>query len=320
MSNKIHSEIIVDSSTLPSDPISSQRSEYLVDFKKYIDSKNCYNSGPLNDAKIESIQAKVAYQCKMQILMEKRELSWSKKPNKKRLNRSVKPTFNMWTDYHFQLPILSDKRSEQKRPLPEHDYTTSCETCQGQGSIKCSSDHCHYGTENCLSCNQGRQSDGSQCPRCKNGVIECKICNGKGRLRCLNCDGCGAFHHSAILYVWWETRTSTWFYQNSFLPEDKIVQANKISLWSKSETPWTKESSIENFLQSINEQNSTVPLKAHVIKDYKEKHLNDTINSNNQMRRLICEIERLDFKEIEYSLKSKYLNKKYPERGKTIFK
>jgi hypothetical protein len=315
MSNKIHSEIIIDPTKL-SVP---QSSEYLVDFKKYIDSKSCYHSGPLNHAEIKHVQPKVAYQCKMKILMEERGVIWSEKPTKQRLNRSEKPIFDMWTNYQFQLPISSEKRSEQKRPLPEHDYTTNCETCQGQGSIKCSNHRCHYGTENCLSCTQGQKSDGSQCSRCKNGLLECKTCNSKGRLSCSNCNNCGAFHHSAVLHVWWETRTSTWYYQNSFLPEEKIAQANKISLWSKSETPWTKESSIENFLQSINEHNVTVPLKVNVIKDYKEKHLNDTIKLKNQMRRLICDIERLDFEEIEYALEPKYLNKSDPTRGNHSF-
>lgn len=319
MANEIHPEIIVDASKLSTNlsfqTDSSESSEYLIDFKKYIDSKNCYYSGPLKHAEIQSVQPKVAYQCKMKILMEERAVSWSQKPTKQRLNRSIKPTFNMWTDYQFQLPVSSEKRSEQKRSLPEHDYTTSCDLCQGQGGIKCSNHRCNYGTENCLLCTHGRKSDGTQCSRCKNGLIECKTCNGKGRLGCTKCDGLGAFRHSAILYIWWETHTSTWYYQNSFLPEEIIAQANKISLWSKSETPWTKESSIENFLQSLNEQNSTIPLKANVIKDYREKHFNDAIKVKNQMRRLICEIERLDFDDVEYTLRQKYFNKKDPTRG-----
>jgi hypothetical protein len=320
MSNKIHPEIIIDASTLPSESSSIQSSKYLVDFKKYIDSKNCYYSGPLNYADIKSIQPKIAYQCKMKILMEERGVCWSQKPIKQRLNRSVKPIFDMWTDYQFQLPLSSDKRSEQKRSLPEHDYTTNCEVCKGQGNTICSSHRCNDGKEICLFCIQGLKSDGTRCSHCKNGLIECKTCSGRGRLECSNCDSCGAFYHSAILYVWWETRTSIWYYQNSFLSEEKIAQANKISLWSKSETPWAKDLSIEDFLQSINEQNSIIPLKDNLIKDYKEKHLNDTMKLKNQMRRLICEIERLDFEEIEYTLQPKYLNKNDPTRGKNSFK
>jgi hypothetical protein len=60
-------------------------------------------------------------------------------------------------------------------------------------------------------------------------------------------------------------------------------------------------------------------LKVNVIKDYKEKHLNDTIKLKNQMRRLICDIERLDFEEIEYALEPKYLNKSDPTRGNHSF-
>jgi len=319
MSNKVNSDIVIDASKLPI-TTTSQPSKHLVELKNYIDSKSCYYSGALNHAAIKSIQPKVAYQCKMKILMEEREVSWSKKPTKQRLDRPEQPTFDIWTDYQFQLPISSDKKSEQKRPLLEHDYTVNCEVCQGEGNTNCTNHRCINGSENCLSCTQGHKSDGSPCSLCKNGLVECKTCHGKGRLTCLKCDGCGAFYHSAILYVRWETRTSTWYYQNSFLPEEKIAQANKITLWSKSETPWTKESSIADFVQTINEENHSVPLKANVIKDYKEKHLNDTITLKNKMRRLVCDIERLDFEEIEYILESKYLNKKDPSRGKRSLK
>jgi hypothetical protein len=66
----------------------------------------------------------------------------------------------------------------------------------------------------------------------------------------------------------------------------------------------------------MNESNLAIPLKTNLIKDYKEKHLNETMKLKNQMRRLICEIERLDFQEIEYTLEPKYLNKKNPTKGK----
>ncbi|CAF0877366.1 unnamed protein product [Adineta steineri] len=314
MSNKVHTEVIIDASKLPS-TTNFETSKHLLDYKKFIDSKSLYYSGPLNNAKVKSIQPKVAYQCKMNILMEERELIWSKKPSKKRQNHCIQPIFDIWSDYQFQLPLLSDKKPEQKRSLTEHDYTTNCEACQGQGSINCTNHRCINGSEKCLSCTQGRKSDGTQCPSCKNGLVNCKTCNGKGRLQCTKCEGCGAFYNSAVLHVSWETRTSTWYYQNSFLPEEKIAQADKISLWSKSETPWTKESTIEDFVHTINDQNSNVPLKANVIKDYKEKHLNETIKLKNKMRRLICDIERLDFEEIEYILESKYLNKHDPSKG-----
>jgi hypothetical protein len=305
MSNKIHSEEVVNDG--------NKLSKYLVDFKNYIDSKKCVSSGPLNHAEITKSEPKVAYQCKMKILMEERGLSWSEKPTKQRVNHSIKPIFDIWTDYQFQ---LADKRFEQKRPLPEHDYTTDCETCQGQGTIQCNNHRCNHGTETCLECTEGRKSDGSRCSHCKDGLIECKTCNGRGRVGCIKCDSCGAFLHSVILYVSWEIRTSTWYYQNSFLPEEIIAQTNKISLWSKSETPWTKDSSIEDFLQSLNEPNSAISLKTNLIKDYKEKHLNETLKLKNQMRRLICDIERLDFQEIEYTLEPKYLNKRDPTKGK----
>jgi hypothetical protein len=313
MSNKIHSKIILDAN----ESLASSSSKYLDDFKTYIDSKKCYSSGPLNQAEIRNVEAKIVYQCKMKILMEERGLSWSQKPTKQRLSRSVKPTFDVWNDYQFQLPLPSDKRSEQKRPLPEHDYTTDCEACEGQGSIKCSNHRCNNDNETCLACNKGYKSDGSRCVQCRDGLVQYQICHGRGRLGCSKCASCGVFHHTAIS---WETRISTWYYQNSFLPEEIIAQADKIPLWSKSETLWTKDSSIENFLQSLDESHSTIPLKTNIIKDYKEKHPNETLTLRNQMRRFLCDIERLDFQEVEYILSLKYLNPHDSTRGKFSLK
>ncbi|UJR09062.1 hypothetical protein I4U23_013310 [Adineta vaga] len=308
MPSKVYTDTNVDPSK---EPIS----KHLINFKRYIDSKGCYYSGPLDHAQVGNIQPKVAYECKMQILLEKREITWTKKVTKQRIHHSIQPTIDIWLDYQFQLPISSDKRSEQKRTLSEHDYTSNCETCQGQGNLTCTNHRCGNGSEKCLSCNQGQKSDGSQCSLCKDGLLTCKTCNGKGRLQCMKCEGYGAFLHSATLFVRWETRTSIWFYQNSFLPEEKIAQANKVSMWSKSETPWTKESSIEAFVQTLNDQNSSVPLKVNVIRDYTEKHLNEVTKIQSQMRRLVCDIERLDFEEVEYVLEAKYSNKKDPSRG-----
>lgn len=308
MTNKIHPNLPIDGNK----SIPNSSSKYLVDLQDYINSKRCYSSEPLNQAEIQSIEPRVAYQCKIKILLEQREVSWSEKPTKQRLDRSSKPIFDLWNDYQFQLPNISEKKFEQKRALIEHDFTTNCEVCQGQRTIKCHNQRCTNGNEICLSCTQGLRSDGSSCPQCKNGSIPCELCRGKGQLDCLPCTSFGAFHHSAVLHVWWELRTSIWYYQNSFLPEEIIDQAHKISLWSKSETPWTQDSSIEDFLQSLNESQSNVPLKTNIIKDYREKYLHEAM----KMRRLICDIERLDFEEIEYALGPKYLNKQNPTRGK----
>ncbi|CAF0807465.1 unnamed protein product [Adineta ricciae] len=311
MANKVHTEIIID----PSQLSPRESSKHLDELKRYIDSKSCYYSGPLNHAQITKIETKAAYQCRMKILFENRELSWTKKATKKRINHSIQPVFDIWLDYQFQLPISSEKKSEQKRSLSEHDYTSNCEVCQGEGNLTCTNHRCVNGSEKCLSCSQGLKSDGTRCSLCKDGLIICITCNGKGRLQCTKCEGCGAFLHSATLRVWWETRMSTWYYQDSFLPEDKIAHVNKVSMWSKSETPWTKESAIEDFVRTINEDNSSVPLKSNIVRDYKDKHLNETMKLSNQMRRLECDIERLDFEEIEYMLEAKYMNKKDFSRG-----
>ena len=311
MAHKIHPEVLLDVTKI--NPKSS--SKYLIDFQNYINSKRCYSTEPLNQAEIQAIKPCAAYQCKIKILLEQRQVTWSVKPTKQRLSQSTKPTFDFWNDYQFQLPTSAEKKSEQKRSLSEHDYTTDCQACQGQGTIQCVNQRCIDGNEICLACNKGLRSDGSACPQCKNGFVQCQTCRGRGRLDCAQCDSCGVFHHSAVLQVWWEVRTSIWHYQNSFLPEEIIDQEDKISLWSKSERPWTQNSSIENFFQSLDEFQSTVPLKVNLIRDYREKYLYETM----KMRRLTCDIERLDFEEIEYTLASKYHNEKDSMRGTLMF-
>jgi hypothetical protein len=47
---------------------------------------------------------------------------------------------NMW-DYNFALP-LTDKKSKQKRNLPEGNYLTRCSNCRGKCFVTCTNYEC----------------------------------------------------------------------------------------------------------------------------------------------------------------------------------
>ncbi len=48
---------------------------------------------------------------------------------------------NRW-DYHFDLPS-TDKKSRQKRNLPEGNYLTRCSNCRGKCTVTCTNSMCN---------------------------------------------------------------------------------------------------------------------------------------------------------------------------------
>jgi len=76
------SELPLDVSKLPETTDVLQREEEsprqlpqpLAEFKQYADAKWCYYSKPIENAEIINVQSKVAFQCRMTILMETRYL------------------------------------------------------------------------------------------------------------------------------------------------------------------------------------------------------------------------------------------------------
>ena len=119
------------------------------------------------------------------------------------------------------------------------------------------------------------------------------------------------------LRVQWFPRISTWFYQNSFLNEKKIAKGQLTLIWSAKEV-WSKQTPIEYLVQTINEAVPEIPLRANIIKDYHEKHLAPTLTLENQMRRLECSVEQLNFEEVQYQMGENYVNKREPTKGMTI--
>ena len=74
-------ETLSNPSFLPNEPAARQLPKHLVDFKQYVDSKFCYNSGPLERAELISVEHKFAYQGQMNILMEARYVDWKEEPH-----------------------------------------------------------------------------------------------------------------------------------------------------------------------------------------------------------------------------------------------
>jgi hypothetical protein len=134
-------------------------------------------------------------------------------------------------------------------------------------------------------------------------------------VRCPKCNDLGGFCHLPTLRIKWFPRLSTWIYQNSFLHKKRISKGKRTCIWSSRQEVWSKESSIEYFIQTINEDIPDIPLKFNLIKDYNEKHLIPMRDLNNRMRRIQCSIERMDFEEIEYTMGDNYQNKQDPTKG-----
>jgi hypothetical protein len=228
--------------------------------------------------------------------------------------RGGNPVGDIWNDYHFELPS-SDKTSKDEQALPHCNYSTRCDQCRGKGLETCNGYGCNgSGWVSCTQCNgRGRTETTTQiiiCG-CHNGKIRCSVCKGGGKVHCSTCKGCGGFYHSASLRAEWHTRLATWYCQNSFLPEKKIAKAQRVLFWTNKQQPWSKDSSIHEFVRSLqqDEVQEKIQLKANLINEYQNKHLNPTSGVNNRMRRLICTIERLDFDEVHYTIDNKYVNK-----------
>jgi len=110
---------------------------------------------------------------------------------------------------------------------------------------------------------------------------------------------------------------TTWYCQNSFLPEKQIEKAARVVFWTNKQQPWSKDAPINEFVCSLqqDEVHENIQLKMNLIREYQEKHLNRTLGVNNRMRRLVCTIERLDFEEVQYTLDKQYVNKQTSALG-----
>ena len=83
---KVAPELILNANQLPDTTDAPQMVQTppkelpkpLVDFRNYLKSKCCYYSKPIENAELISVQPKIAYQCRMKILMETRKLRTEK--------------------------------------------------------------------------------------------------------------------------------------------------------------------------------------------------------------------------------------------------
>ncbi|CAF1466211.1 unnamed protein product [Didymodactylos carnosus] len=150
--NKVDSELILDAKQLPDTTVTSQMNQAppkefpkpLADFKKYLESKFCYYSKPIEKAELVSVQPKIAYQCQMKILMETRKLRTEKTPYRWDTNtvlgshslgrffenaeHSGETVGDIWNDYRLSLPS-ADKFSKTYALSDSVSYTR-CTKCR----------------------------------------------------------------------------------------------------------------------------------------------------------------------------------------------
>jgi hypothetical protein len=119
--------------------------------------------------------------------------------------------------------------------------------------------------------------------------------------------------------VEWHTRKSTWYCQNSYLPDKRIRKGTRRLFWSTGTVPWSKASLISNVAESIVETTPDIDLKMSVRNHYNDKHLRKIEKKDNAMRRLECIIERMDFEEIKYTMGENYVNKQDSNLGIDIY-
>lgn len=335
--SQIHPEIVLDPSQLPAADVKRPLPKPLADFKTYVDSKCCFHSAPMEGAQLVQVYPKVAYKCQMKTLLEVRSEHWKEEPatwnHETRLasttlgrwledtRRGGAPVGNIWNDYHFELPA-GDEKSSKEQALPQCSYQSRCVQCRGKGLTSCSSSECGgSGWVRCTRCNgRGRTETSTQiiiCG-CRDGKMPCSKCKGGGKVHCPKCKGYGGFFHSVRLRAEWHTRISTWYCQNSFLPEKQIDKAKRTLFWSNTRQPWSKEAAFDGFVSVLqqDEAQENVSLRNTLKNEYEEKHLKPVLQAHNRLRRVACTIERLDFEEVHYTLDDMYVNKKDSALGK----
>lgn len=199
---------------------------------------------------------------------------------------------------------------------------TRCDKCRGKGKEECRFSNCNgTGQIRCTYCDgRGRTETATEIIKCAcgDGKVTCSECKGDGKVNCPLCDGLGGFYHKATLRADWHTLITTWYDQNSSLPEKKIEKGQRLHFWSKSKEPWSYESSIDQFFGSLkqDEVEEKIPLKDNLIRRYMTLHTLPRSDGNNRMRRLACSVEQMKFEEVHYTLDQKYINKKTPQLGK----
>lgn len=206
--------------------------------------------------------------------------------------------------------------------LIESCYLTRCDDCRGKGTEKCTYSDCNgLGQIQCPTCDgRVRIETTTQiivCG-CGNGKVTCPKCRGDGKVNCSSCAGLGGFYHKATLRAEWHTLITTWYDQNSTLPEKKIKKAQLHHFWSNTNEPWSPESSVDQFFDSLeqDEAEERIPLKNNLLAGYMNLHTMPTSDGNNRMRRFACAIAQMKFEEITYTLDKQYTNQQNPALGK----
>lgn len=325
------SGLVIDPERFPeaSAPIEAGRpNDRLAHFRRYIDSKSCYNSAVLPEAVVRDVRNRVAYQIEMWTLMERRFVVWLEKP----FNGEPVPhegVGNLFTNYDFPPPptIIKGKQ-ESTEALHETQHDTACPSCGGQGTTRCS--WCSgTGRTKCYSCGgSGNSSDGNRCGSCNgSGSSLCSSCHGSRRKDCTRCATVGRLLRWAVIHVEWHTINSVTFAQNTFLPNKNILRAGGKVVDFEEDDPWATETSSKTWQRHPTldahptvykwiKKNSPVPFEASINEQYQKQHLGK-LKEDMHIRNIKISIQRLDILETDYS-SGTYKNTKNPKRGNLL--
>ncbi|CAF1161589.1 unnamed protein product, partial [Rotaria sordida] len=296
-------------------PPPSSPSALLDLMKKYVQSKVCYNSAALTNARVTNVkQGCIAYQIDLSTLVESRSLEKLEKPYNGE-STPAQALLNAW-DYEFQQPTTLKKYQKDTHDLIQASSKAVCPECKGATRFQCSScggngrTACHYCSINASTQNSDQMYDRSVCSYCNNTrVTHCSTCNSTGAVDCTRCGTHGYILQWYQLTIEWYTIHSISLQSNTSLPAEIIYKApGKQSCW-QFDQKWSNACSFNNYFQSVfAKQRAEFPVKLDSLtEDFTKNHL-EKVQNDGLIIRLKCEIQKLDIIEVEYEAEG-FINK-----------
>jgi hypothetical protein len=269
-------------------------------FKRYVNSKFCYNSSILDTAIVLERTPCMAFQVDIWTLMEHRSVEQRSKPYRGESvpGKTVGNIFD-WKGSLFEPPstILQNKRVKLQ-PLTETQQKVKCPSCNTKGKQLCSS----CGGLGIVVKNQK--------------INHCSLCHGTGEISCSRCASTAYLLTYDEMKLTWHTLHSVSYYQNSFLPEKLIRQMPNKPIFFDDNRDWTNDiflTSYGDLFQFLGEH-SPFHFEKGIQQQYQDEHF-IKLKESTAIRRLKCLIRCINIQETDYKLEG-YLNKTERKKSK----
>ena len=281
----------------PREPVGED--DRLAELRRYVKDKLCYHPAALANASVISQAKKEAYQVDIYTLMEERSIEWKEQP----YANENHPAENVQLfDDHFDIPSTNlESKQSYHADIMRSQNKIPCHGCEGLGHKKCTA--C-FGSGKSVLSSKGQP---------------CSACGGNGLQGCKRCDLCGNLLRWARVTANFYTVHSTAYYQNTFLPENRIRKSLSKQPFFNKDEEWATEKQFVGFASSLSlcdtiKKSSAVEYWLAVEEQYMNKHIKK-IKTNTKIRRMQIKIDKLSIIETDYSLEP-YVNKRDPSKGK----